>query len=206
MLALLETWGYVDGWSVTARGELLAGVYHEADLVVAEAIATGCFDGLDAPELAAVASVMVYEHRAPGPPPTARYPSHRVRERAADIDDIVRRLQADEDHAGLPPTRGGDHGFTRMAHEWCAGAGLATLLDEGTLDLTGGDFVRTIRQLIDLVRQIAQLAPEPATRATARRATGALERGVVSASASLDADDEDDDGPQDDGPGDDPQG
>ena len=199
VLALLEAWGYVDGWSVTERGQLLAGVYHEADLVVAEAVATGCFDGLDAPELAAVASVLVYEHRAPGPPPAPRYPSRRVRARAGEIDEIVRRIQADEDETGLPLSRSGDHGFTRMAHEWCAGSGLATLLEESGLDLTGGDFVRTIRQLIDLVRQIGQLAPDPATRATARRATAALERGVVSASASIgDGDDEEEDAEDDD--------
>ena len=190
VLELLGDWGYVDGWATTDRGQLLAGVYHEADLVVAEAVAEGCFDGLDAPELAAVASVLVYEHRAPGPPPTPRYPSHRVRERAEEIDGIVRRLQADEEQAGLPLTRGADHAFARMAHEWCAGAGLARLLDEGDIELTGGDFVRTIRQLIDLVRQIAQLAPDPATQSTARRAVGALERGVVAASAEVDDDDD----------------
>ena len=195
VLELLGAWGYVDGWTITDRGQLLAGVYHEADLVVAEAIAEGCFDGLDAPELAAVASVLVYEHRAPGPPPTPNHPSTRVRDQAARIDGIVRRLQADEEDAGLPLSRGGDGAFSRMAHEWCAGAGLARLLEDGDVELTGGDFVRTIRQLIDLVRQIGQLAPDPDTRATARRAVGALERGVVSASAEVD-DDEADDGPQ----------
>ena len=199
VLDLLGSWGYVDGWAVTDRGELLAGVYHEADLVVAEAIAEGCFDGLDAPELAAVASVLVYEHRAPGPPPAARYPSHRVREQAVHIDGIVRRLQDAEEQLGLPLTRGGDHAFSRMAHEWCAGVGLAKLLEEGEVELTGGDFVRTIRQLIDLVRQIGQLAPDADTRTTARRAVGALERGVVAASAEVDDD-------EDAGPGDGPQG
>jgi len=186
VLQVLEGFGYVDGWALTERGRLLAGVYHEADLVVAEAIADGCFDGLDAPELAAVASVLVYEHRSPGPPPPPRYPSHRVRERAAEIDAIVRRVQAREDEVGLPWSRGGDHGFAVVAHEWCAGEGLGDLLDETDLELTGGDFVRTVRQLIDLVRQIGQLAPDPSTAATARRAVAALERGVVSASASVD--------------------
>jgi len=186
VLQVLEGFGYVDGWSLTERGRLLAGVYHEADLVVAEAIAEGCFDGLDAPELAAVASVLVYEHRSPGPPPSARYPSHRVRERAVEIDGIVRRVQAMEDAVGLPWSRGSDHGFAAVAHEWCAGEGLGDLLEETNLELTGGDFVRTVRQLIDLVRQIGQLAPDTTTQSTARRAVGALERGVVSASASVD--------------------
>jgi len=185
VLEVLEELRYVEGWSLTERGRLLAGVYHEADLVVAEAIADGCFDGLDAPELAAVASVLVYEHRSPGPPPAPRYPSHRVRDRAVEIDGIVRRVQELEEEAGLPGTRGTDHGFCAVAHEWCAGEGLGDLLEETQLELTGGDFVRTVRQLIDLVRQIAQLAPDDTTRATARRAVGALERGVVSASASV---------------------
>ena len=181
VLDVLHRWGYVDAWSLTPRGALLAGVYHEADLAVAETIAAGCFDELDAPELAAVASVLVYEHRAPGPPPVARHPSGRVADRAREIDGIVARLNADEERVGLPITRGADHGFTRLAHEWCAGEGLGPLLDDADIDLTGGDFVRTIRQLVDLVRQIAQLAPDDVTRATARRAVGALERGVVAA-------------------------
>ncbi|MFP5576988.1 MAG: DEAD/DEAH box helicase [Acidimicrobiia bacterium] len=191
VLDVLGRFGYVDGWTLTDRGRLLTGVYHEADLVVAEAIADGTFDGLDAPELAAVASVLVYEHRSPAPAPAPRYPSHRVRDRAVEIDHIVRRVQEAEDAAGLPWSRGSDHGFCAVAHEWCAGEGLGDLLEETHLELTGGDFVRTVRQLIDLVRQIAQLAPDDATRSTARRAVSALERGVVSASASVEDDDDD---------------
>jgi ATP-dependent RNA helicase HelY len=114
-----------------------------------------------------------------------------VRERAAEIDGIVRGVQAAEDAVGLPWSRGSDHGFCAVAHEWCAGEGLGDLLEETHLELTGGDFVRTVRQLIDLVRQIGQLAPDPATQSTARRAVGALERGVVSASATVDGDEAD---------------
>lgn len=190
VLEVLERLGYVDGWSVTDRGDLLAGVYHESDLVVAEAIASGCFDGLDAPELAAVASSLVYEHRAPGPPPEPRYPSDRVQDRCREIDDVVRSVNAHEADVGVPPSKGGEHNFARLAHEWCAGEPLSVLLDLGDVDLTGGDFVRTVRQLVDLVRQIGQLAPDDTTRTTARRAVGALERGVVAATVELQEDDE----------------
>lgn len=190
VLGVLERLGYIDGWSVTERGELLAGVYHESDLVVAEAIVSGCFDGLDAPELAAVASSLVYEHRAPGPPPEPRYPSDRVQDRCREIDDIVRTVNAHEADVGVPPSKGGEHNFARLAHEWCAGEPLSALLELGDVDLTGGDFVRTVRQLVDLVRQIGQLAPDDTTRTTARRAVGALERGVVAATVELEEDDE----------------
>ena len=188
VLEVLARLGYVDGWSVTERGDLLAGVYHESDLVVAECIATGCFDGLDAPELAAVASSLVYEHRAPGPPPEPRYPSDRVHDRCRDIDAVVRSVNAHEEDVGVPLSKGGEHNFARLAHEWCAGEPLSALLELGDVDLTGGDFVRTVRQLVDLVRQIGQLAPDATTRTTARRAVGALERGVVSATVELEED------------------
>jgi ATP-dependent RNA helicase HelY len=44
-----------------------------------------------------------------------------------------------------------------------------------------GDFVRNIRQLIDLVRQVSQVAPEAATRESAGLAVALLRRGVVGA-------------------------
>ncbi|WP_436796007.1 DEAD/DEAH box helicase [Actinospongicola halichondriae] len=201
VLEVLGEFGYVDGWTVTARGDLLAGVYHESDLVVAEAIAAGCFDDLDAPELAAVASALVYEHRAPGPPPEARYPSDRVEDRCRDIDAIVRSIVVVEERVGLPTSSGGDHNFARLAHEWCAGESLGSLLDDGDIELTGGDFVRTVRQLVDLVRQIGQLADDPTTRTTARRAVGALERGVVAATVEAEAENEDQDEASGDGDG-----
>ena len=35
---MLEAWGYIDGWSLTARGDRLSRIYHEADLLVAECL------------------------------------------------------------------------------------------------------------------------------------------------------------------------
>ena len=75
VLQLLETWGYLEGWSLTPRGERLARIYHESDLLVAECLEHGVLDGLDAPSLAGLASVFTYESRGPGdgPPPCSRH-------------------------------------------------------------------------------------------------------------------------------------
>jgi ATP-dependent RNA helicase HelY len=43
--------------------------------------------------------------------------------------------------------------------------------------------VRNVKQLIDLLRQLGSLAPDPATAATARRCADAMLRGVVAASS-----------------------
>ena len=77
VLGILREWGYVDGWALTDAGEVLAGLFHESDLLVVECVRRGLLDGLDPASLAALASVFVYEHRSPEPPPTRGTPHPR---------------------------------------------------------------------------------------------------------------------------------
>ncbi|MGH9004610.1 MAG: DEAD/DEAH box helicase, partial [Acidimicrobiia bacterium] len=142
---------------------------------------------LDPPALAGVCSAFTYESRGPGAAEAAaaraRFPSRRVRERVLEVERIWRDLHVVEDEAGLPETRSPDAGFVHHAHAWAAGEDLEDVL--GDDDLTGGDFVRNIKQLIDLLRQVGDVAPVPETGAAARAAAEALFRGVVAASSSV---------------------
>ena len=52
-------------------------------------------------------------------------------------------------------------------------------------DLTGGDFVRNTKQLIDLMRQLGEVAADPRTAAVCRRAADSLFRGVVEAGSTV---------------------
>jgi ATP-dependent RNA helicase HelY len=183
VLRLLEAWGYLDGWALTASGEVLSRTYHEADLLVAEAMTVGLLDDLDAPSLAALVSCFTYEHRGRDRPPDPRFPSSTLRERYGELVRLAGSLNADEEEAGLPSTRQPDAGFVHLAHAWAAGEALSELLEDELL--SGGDFVRNIRTLIDLLRGIGDVAPVPATAARARQAAEALHRGVVSASSAL---------------------
>jgi ATP-dependent RNA helicase HelY len=184
VLRLLEAWGYLDGWALTDRGEVLARTYHEADLLVAEAMTTGLLDGLDPAALAGLVSCFTYEHRGPGTPAPPWFPSRQVRDRWGELERLAGELRADEEAAGLPLTRPPDPGFVALAHAWAAGEPLGEVLDDE--DLSGGDFVRNVKTLIDLVRQVGDVAPDPATARTARQAAEALHRGVVSVSSTLD--------------------
>ena len=183
VLRLLEAWGYLDGWALTSAGEVLARTYHESDLLIAEAMTSGLLDDLDAPSLAALASCFTYEHRGRERAPEPRFPSSTVRERFRELQRNAEALSDDEEEAGLPTTRHPDPGFVHLAHAWAAGDGLADLLEDELL--SGGDFVRNVKQLIDLLRGIGDVAPVPATAARARQAADALYRGVVSASSAL---------------------
>jgi len=186
VLRLLEAWGHLDGWALTPRGQVLAGTFHECDLLVAEAIASGLLDELDTPSLAALVSCFTYEHRGRDRPPPPRFPSSTVRERYLALDRLAADLNADEEEAGLPLTRPPDPGFVHLAHAWADGRGLASVLEDE--ELSGGDFVRNVKQLIDLLRGVAEVAPVPATAARARQAADALQRGVVTATSALEVD------------------
>ncbi|MFP5326326.1 MAG: hypothetical protein ACLGHT_02450, partial [Acidimicrobiia bacterium] len=181
VLRVLEEWRYVEGWGLTAAGDTLARLYHESDLLVAEALRRGNFDDLSPPEVAALASVFTYESRGPETPPDAAFPTSKLRARWVHIDHLARELNLAEEEAGLPLTRPPDPGFVALAHGWASGRELDRLL---SLDeMSGGDFVRNVKQLIDLVRQLAQAAEDPRTARSAQEAADSLFRGVVAASS-----------------------
>jgi len=181
-LRLLERRGHVeiDAWRLTERGALVARIYHESDLLVAEALADGIFDGLDPAGLAAVVSACTYEVRAGRFRPDARPPKD-VAPRLHTLEALAESLRDDEETARLPRTRAPDAGFADVAWRWARGERLARVLERA--ELAPGDFVRNAKQLIDLLRQLAAVAPDPSTAATAHRAATALQRGVVAASA-----------------------
>jgi ATP-dependent RNA helicase HelY len=187
VLRVLESWGYVEDWTLTDAGERLTRIYHECDLLVAEALGSGLFDGLDPTAVAALASAFTYESRgraatsSEGPAPW--FPSPRVKTRWSDLERLATELNQVEDEAGLPLTRRPDAGFSAAAYGWAAGEGLAEVIADE--ELSGGDFVRNVKQLIDLLRQLGDVAPAPQTAKAARDAADRLFRGVISASSVI---------------------
>ncbi|MFZ9912678.1 MAG: DEAD/DEAH box helicase [Ilumatobacteraceae bacterium] len=182
VVSLLERWGYVGNWKLTERGVLLSRIFHECDLLVAEAIGTGVLDGLDPTSLAAMCSVFVYEHRSADPAPEPTFPSGQLRSRFRSLQSLSKRLQRDETTAGITPHRSPDAGYVSTVAMWAGGAELADVLD---IETTPGDFVRTMKQLIDLPRQVGQHAPDGATRAAADAAVERVLRGVVLSASTM---------------------
>lgn len=68
-----ESAGHGD-YQLTERGQLLRHLYSELDLVLAQAIDDGAFDGLNACELASVVASLVFEARRGGGGEPRRYP------------------------------------------------------------------------------------------------------------------------------------
>ena len=178
ILQMLEQWGHLDGWQLTARGERLVRIFHESDLAIAEAIDEGLLDGVTAEDLAGLVSGFVYESRSSGPDLEPRYPSPDIARRVADLRDLAAAVARDEITLGLAATRPPDPTFFSLARAWAAGEDLDDLI--GDEDLPGGDFVRTIRQVIDLLRQVADT--DAGCSSTAGEAAAGLNRGIVAVS------------------------
>ena len=174
---VLESLGFLDGDRVTARGQQLRRVYGERDLVIAEALASGVWEGLDAPALAAIVSACVYESRGDGASalPAGLGPaSRRAWEETSRVAARVARAEA---AAGVEASAPLDPALMAACSAWAHGSTLATALaDSG---IAGGDFVRWTRQVIDALGQIESVEPAGRVGASAKRARSLLARGVV---------------------------
>ena len=185
IIGLLTEMDYVelhDGEpQVTDEGERLSRIHNVSDLLVAQCLKRGIWDGLDPAELAGVASMVVFENRRA----TGGNPEAATDAMADAINETMRiygELVSDEQRHNLPPTRLPDPGFCLSVHQWTAGAPLGYALAaaaESGAELTPGDFVRWCRQVIDLLEQIKKTGYSDTIRDNANRAVDAIRRGVV---------------------------
>ena len=70
-----------------------------------------------------------------------------------------------------------DIGFSSAAFDWAAGRPLADVL--ASAQLTAGDFVRWVRQVLDFAGQVADAAGPGPLRQIAREVVASMRRGVV---------------------------
>ena len=176
---VLEQLGYLDGEQVTRPGRKLAGLYTELDLLAAECLRAGLWDGLEPAELAACVSALTYEARR-ADESAVRMPPGRSREVLNSMIRLWGELDTVEKDNRLSFLREPDLGFAWAAWRWARGHRLDEVLYDA--DLTAGDFVRAVKQLLDLLDQVAAIA-EPGLAESARNAMDAMRRGVVAYSS-----------------------
>ena len=153
---VLERLGYLTGDTVTPDGQRLGRLYTELDLLAAECLRRGLWDDLSPAELAACVSALSFESRQADDVQPPRLPKGRVPEALAATVRTWGELDQLEKDNDLSFLREPDLGFAWAAYRWARGARLESVLDEAP-DLTPGDFVRSVKQLIDLLDQIASV-------------------------------------------------
>jgi ATP-dependent RNA helicase HelY len=167
---------------------MLSRIWTEADLLVAECLRHDVWEGLAPEELAAAVSMVLYESRREGDE-RASVPKGATMAAVDACQKLWTEIEADEAALGLSLTREPDPGFVWPMYRWARGEPLARVLASGhnyDSDMPAGDFVRWARQVLDLLGQIKDAAgASPAVRETARKATAAVNRGVLAYHSGL---------------------
>jgi len=171
VLAHLE---YIEGEKPTTQGKILTKIYAESDLLLTETIRLGLLDELSPPELASVVSSMIFESRSQENL-SPKMPAQNVTNKLAEIATLWARLESIENEYCVKTQREPDFGFCWISYRWANGHSLQSVL-KGS-DISVGDFVRSTKQLIDLLTQISGASEK--LRPTCKDAVKRLDRGVV---------------------------
>jgi ATP-dependent RNA helicase HelY len=167
--------GYIEGDKPLQQGKILAKIFAESDLLLTESIRREIFEGLSATELLSVASAMIYQGRS-SEAYAPKMPHENVANALVEVSRVWIELEALENEYDVKTQREPDFGFCYASYRWANGHSLSSIL-KGT-DMTVGDFVRSIKQLIDLLTQIGGAAED--LRPICREGIKRLDRGVVS--------------------------
>jgi ATP-dependent RNA helicase HelY len=198
-VAVLERLGYLQGWTVTPAGRGLSRIYHEADLLIAEALGADLLAGAEPAVLAGVLSSVVFEprraRRVPGhQSPRREKPRRPLQDRLGDkrrselawrndaLAVLAERIRATEELHLVPRTRQPAPGLSTAVTSWARGASFATALGVAARDvgeLAPGDFVRTMKSVADLAQQVSHSAVDTEVAKAAREVVSLLLRGVV---------------------------
>jgi len=175
--SILNELEYVQSQQLTHKGQVLTRIYSESDLLLTEMIFDGLFDGITASDLVALLSGLIFEGRG------ERSKIPRI---PKSLEPLVRRTASiwakltllEEEH-GLNPQREPNFDLAWSTYRWANGNSLHSILRETEIPV--GDFVRNMRQIIDLLGQL--LDAQPALAFLAREAMKKIDRGVVAYSA-----------------------
>ncbi|MEK0156807.1 DEAD/DEAH box helicase [Arthrobacter oryzae] len=180
---LLSSYGYLETSgsgrvTINADGQKLRRIYGEKDLLISQSLRQGAFNDLDATEVAALASVLVFQAKREERGLRPRMPSVSLE---TAVDTVVREwsvLEDAEEANRLPLTGEPELGLVWPIFKWAKGRHLQEVLS-GT-DLAAGDFVRWVKQVIDLLDQLAKIPGlDPRLSRLCSEAIILVRRGVV---------------------------
>ena len=180
---VLFSYGYLETTEagkvvIGSDGQRLRRIYGEKDLLISQALRQGAFDDLDAAEIAALASILVFQAKREDRGLRPKMPSVSLE---TSVDIVVKEWSALEDTEEankLPLTGEPELGLMWPIFKWAKGRHLQEVLS-GT-DLAAGDFVRWVKQVIDLLDQLAKIPGlDPRIARLCSEAITLVRRGVV---------------------------
>jgi ATP-dependent RNA helicase HelY len=174
---VLKELEYIKLGKLTPKGEMLTKIYAESDLFLAELLNSTVMENLPAAELVGLLSALIYEGRGERSR-TPRLP-RSLENIMPEVVKLWAQLVSLEETNGVTPQREPNFDLAWSAYRWANGNSLQSILRE--TDIVVGDFVRSMRQIIDLCGQLRNAKPEltPVIKEALKR----IDRGVIAYSA-----------------------
>jgi len=198
VLRILTRLGYVEDNKPTSKGLVLSRIYNECDLLLVECLEDGVFDRLDPIELACFSSIFVFESRErsagrrPGARGRAREPQALPAPPTPILQEAITSARAKESQIKslearekLDLLRQPDSGFTRVIYDWASGESLEYMMSHYP-QYSAGDFVRNMKQVIDIMRQIKEVTKDQYLEGRMSEAMDRIHRSIVAYTSVVD--------------------
>ena len=188
VVAVLERFGAVQDGKLLTKGQLIAGLRHDNELLIAEVVDRGILEDTTLAEAAALCSCLIEESRS-GDSAVARLflkKRPKLKRKLQDLEAVARTVLEVQHHHHLPMPVGISTGFMPSVFRWASGEDDWTGIVEESFGGHEGDLIRAMRRLIDVLRQLGE-SPEvpPAVQAMLIRAARVVDRGIVLESALI---------------------
>ncbi len=188
VVEVLERFGAVKDGKLLPKGQLIAGLRHDNELLVAETIERGILDDATLAEVAALSSCLVEEARS-GDSAVARLflKKHpKLKRRLQQMEAVAESVAEAQRKYHLPMPVGVSTGFMPSVFRWASGDDDWSGIVEDSFGGHEGDLIRAMRRLIDVLRQLAE-SPEvpPALAQLLGKAARVVDRGIVLESALI---------------------
>ena len=188
VLEVLDAFDAVQGGVLRPKGELVASLRHDHELLVSEVVCRGVFDDAPPPEVAALVSCLIEEARSAEDAPSRRLLRERprLRRRVRQMEEAAETILAVQRRVGLHRPARVQPGFMAAVFRWASGDDDWARIVAHSFGGHEGDLIRAMRRLIDLLRQLAEGPEVPSGVASAAGAAArVLDRGIVLESALI---------------------
>src|SRR5262249_36409329 len=182
VVEVLEHFGAALDGKLLPKGQMIAGLRHDNELLVALMVDRGILEDTTRAEAATVGSGLIEESRS-GRGAVARAflkKRPKLRRKLEDLGGLAEQVEEAQRQRHLAMSVAVSTGFMPSVFRWASGEDDWGAIVEESFGGHEGDLIRAMRRLIDVLRQLAESAEGPSAQATLLgRAARVIDRGIA---------------------------
>jgi superfamily II RNA helicase len=188
VVEVLERFDAVQNGKLLTKGQLIAGLRHDNELLVAQMVDRGILEDTTLAEAATLCSCLIEEARS-GDSGVARLflkKRPKLKRKLEELGAIAETVEHAQRARHLAIPTGISTGFMPSVFRWASGEDDWSAIIEESFGGHEGDLIRAMRRLIDVLRQLGEAPEVPHEQAALLgKAARVIDRGIVLESALI---------------------